>query len=219
MKKNSTGFTIPELVLSITIASIMVVVLFTATFYYYIDTAQTQTTTDLALESQSILSQMTEDIRLADAISSTNALSDPNSPAGGWSTSDPSNIIIIENPAVDSNHNIIYDTTTGSPYRNEFIYFGSGTTMYKRILANSAAVGNTAKTTCPQNLSSSTCPPDRLFSTNASNLSFTFYDASDNTTANATLARSVSLQVDMAKKAFGKNITLSNTTRVTLRNV
>jgi prepilin-type N-terminal cleavage/methylation domain-containing protein len=219
IKRQQNGFTLTELVLSITIAGVLVLVLFTATFYYYVSTAQAQTATDLALESQTILNQLTEDIRLSDAISSTNAITDPNAPVGGWTTSDPSNIIIIENPAVDSSRNIIYDSTTGNPYRNEFIYFQSGSTMYKRVLANSAASGNTAKTTCPLNLSSSTCPPDRLFSANVSNLSFTFYDASDNTTANAALARSVNLQVDMAKKIFGKNVTLTNTTRVTLRNV
>jgi prepilin-type N-terminal cleavage/methylation domain-containing protein len=218
-RQRQDGFTITELVISITVAGVLIFILFSATFYYYVNAMQAQTATDLALESQSILAQLTEDIRLSDAISSTNAISDPNSPLGGWTTSDPSNIIIIENPAVDSSRNIIYNSSTGYPYRNEFIYFQNSSKMYKRVLANAAASGNTAQTTCPQNLASPTCPPDRLFSSNASNLSFTFYDSSDNTTSNATQARSVNLQVDMAKKVFGKNIVLSNTTRVTLRNL
>ena len=217
--RRQDGFTMTELVISITIAGVLAFVLFSATFYYYVSTAQAQTATDLALESQSILTQLTEDIRLSDAISSTNAIADSNAPPGGWTTSDPSNIIIIENPAIDSSRNIIYNASTGNPYRNEFVYFQSGSKMYKRVLANSAATGNTATTTCPAASSSPSCPPDRLFSSNASNLTFTFYDASDNTTSNATQARSVSLQVDMAKKVFGKNISLSNTTRVTLRNI
>jgi type II secretory pathway pseudopilin PulG len=214
----SAGFTITELVLSITVAGILAVILFTATFYYYVNAAQTEASTNLALESQSILTQITEDIRLADSIASTNAISDVNGPGGGWITSDPSNIIIIENPAIDSSRNIIYDTNTGSPYRNELVYFVSGTNMYKRTLANSSAIGNTSKTTCPKASASSTCPPDRLFSENVTSITFTFYDSSDNTTANATNARSVSLTVNMAKKSFSKNITLNNSTRVTLRN-
>jgi type II secretory pathway pseudopilin PulG len=215
---NSAGFTITELVLSITVAGILAVILFTATFYYYVNAAQTEASTNLALESQSILTQLTEDMRLADSIASTNTITDSNGPGGGWVTSDPSNIIIIENPAVDTSRNIIYDSSTGSPYRNELVYFVSGTNMYKRTLANSSAVGNTAKTTCPKASASSTCPPDRLFSENVTSITFTFYDASDNTTANATSARSVSLSVNLAKKSFSKNITLSNSTRVTLRN-
>jgi type II secretory pathway pseudopilin PulG len=213
------GFTITELVLSITIAGFLIIALYTATFYYYVNTSQTETATNLALESQTILTQLTDDIRLADSISSTNSIPDANGPGGGWTTSDPSDILIIESPAVNSSRDIIYDSTTGYPYRNEFIYFRSGTIMYKRVLANTSAVGNTAKTTCPAASASPTCPSDRLFSSNVSNLTFTFYDSSDATTANAAQARSVVLTVNMAKKSFGKNITLSNSTRVTLRNL
>lgn len=90
--------------------------------------------------------------------------------------------------------------------------------MYKRVLANTAAAGNTAVTTCPPAEVTAGCPADRLFSDNAGNLSFTFYDSVGNVTADTSLARSVALQVNMAKKVFGKNITLSNSTRVTLRN-
>jgi prepilin-type N-terminal cleavage/methylation domain-containing protein len=97
--KNSHGFTITELVISLTVAGILAMVLFTATFYYYANAAQAETATTLALESQSILTQLTEDIRLADSIASTNAIPDSNGPSGGWTTSDPSNIIIIESPA------------------------------------------------------------------------------------------------------------------------
>lgn len=218
VKKNSKGFTLPELVISVTVAGILTMVLFAATFYYYVDTAQAETATNLALESQTILTQLTEDIRLADSIAGTNAIADANAPAGGWVTSNPSNIIIIENPAVDSSRNIIYDNNTGFPYSNEFIYFLSGGKMYKRVLANSAATGNTVTTTCPPDKVTPTCPADRLFSDNASNLSFTFYDSTGTATSDATKARSVALTVNMAKKSFGKNVTLSNSTRVTLRN-
>jgi prepilin-type N-terminal cleavage/methylation domain-containing protein len=217
-RRENSGFTITELAISLTVASILALVLFTATFYYYVNTAQAETSTNLALDSQTILTQITDDIRLADSIASTNTISDPNGPGGGWTTSDPSNIIIIESPAVDSGRNIIYNSTTGFPYRNEFIYFISGTNMYKRVLANTAATGNTAKTTCPAAQASPTCPKDLIFSSNVSNLNFTFYDSTDATTANAAVARSVLFRVDMAKKMFGKNIALNNSTRVTLRN-
>jgi type II secretory pathway pseudopilin PulG len=217
-RANNDGFTITELAISITVAGFLAAILFITTFYYYANVLQSETTSELALESQTILAQLTEDIRLADAIAGTNAIADANAPVGGWVTSDPSNIIIIENPAVDSSRNIIYNVNTGYPYRNELIYFTGGSNMYKRVLANAAATGNTAVTSCPAAQSSSSCPPDRLFSANISNLKFTFYDASDNTTSNAASARSVALEVDMSKKSFGKNITLVNTTRVTLRN-
>jgi prepilin-type N-terminal cleavage/methylation domain-containing protein len=217
-KYTQRGFTITELVVSVTIAGILATILFTATFYYYVNADQSETTTNMALESQTILTQLTEDIRLADSIASTNSISDPNGPGGGWTTSDPSNVLIIESPAITSSRDIVYDTNTGYPYRNEYIYFMGGTNMYKRVLSNTNASGNTAKTTCPTSSVSPTCPADRIFSTNVSNLTFTFYDSSDTTTANAATARSVVLTVNMARKSYGKNITLSNSTRVTLRN-
>lgn len=212
------GFTITELVLSITVAGFMTAVLFVTTFFYYANVSQSETASTLALESQNILAQLTEDIRLSDAMSSNNVLTDTYAPSGGWVTSDPSNVIIIESPAVTTSRDIIYDSSTGNPFRNEFIYFTSGTNMYKRILKNAAATGNIATTTCPSGHTTSACPLDRLFSGNVSNLTFTFYDAADNSTAVPAQARSVVLEVDMAKKSFGKNITLINSTRVTLRN-
>jgi type II secretory pathway pseudopilin PulG len=217
-RPNSDGFTITELAISITVAGFLAAILFITTFYYYANVLQSETSSELALESQTILAQLTEDIRLADAVSSTNAIADANAPVGGWVTSDPSNIIIIENPAVDSSRNIIFNANTGYPYRNEFIYFTSGSNMYKRVLANTSATGNTAVASCPAAKANSSCPSDRLFSANVGNLKFTFYDAANNTTSDASAARSVTLEVDMAKKSFGKTITLVNTTRVTLRN-
>lgn len=211
------GFTIPELVLSITVASILALVLFTATFYYYANVQQAQAAADLGLESQTVLSQLTENVRLADDIASTNAISDPSNP-GGWMTSNPSSIIIVENPAVDSSRNIIYDSDSGFPYKNEYIYFLDGTDMYKRILANSDAPGNTATTTCPAGLAGPTCPADPLLGSDVTNLTFTFYDSAGNSTADATQARSVAFQVDLSKKVFGKTVKLANSTRITLRN-
>jgi len=213
-----TGFTITELSLSIVVAGFMALVIFTATFFYYANVQQAEAYASLGLDSQSILTQATEDVRLADAISSTNALTDAHAPAGGWVTSDPSNVLIIESPAVDSSRNIIFDTDTGLPYRNEFIYFTSGKNMYKRILANPNATGNVAVTTCPTAFVTSSCPPDRLFSSDVKDMNFTFYDTSDATTADATQARSVLLVMNMSKKVYGKNVELDNSTRVTLRN-
>jgi type II secretory pathway pseudopilin PulG len=218
MRLHQSGFTVVELAISITVAGFLVAALFIATFGYYADVSRAETSASLAMESQTILTQMTQDARLADAISTTNAITDPNAPAGGWVTSDPSNVIIIENPAVDSSHNIIYNADTGAPYRNEFIYFNSGGSMYKRVLANPDASGNTAVTTCPADKAGPTCPADPLFSSNVGDLNFTFYDSSGNTTGDAASARSVQLVADMSKKSFGRTITLNNTTRVTLRN-
>lgn len=217
-RRLGAGFTIVEMVISLVVAGILAVVIFAVTFYYYANTVQAQTAADLGLESQAVLSQLSNDLRLADAISQTNVLADDNQPGGGWVTSNPSNVIIIESPAVDASRNIIYDPNTGFPYRNELIYFIDGGSMYKRVLANPDATGNTQITTCPAAVASAACPPDRLFTSHINNLSFTLYDATGAVTNDFSQTRSVYLQVNLVKKVFGKTITLNNATRITLRN-
>ena len=217
-KCSQKGFTIVELLLATAISGILATVMLAITVYFYGSTLQAQMATKMALESQLILTQLVEDIRLSDGIGQTNEIADPNAPMGGWVTNDPSNIIIIKAPAIDSSRKIIYDPSTGLPYRNEYVYFTTGSTMYRRTLKNTTAPGNTAVTTCPSALSSPSCPADKEYSRNMNNLTFSFYDINDDPIADATQARSVTLNVNMLRTVYGKSLTLSNTTRTTLRN-
>lgn len=214
----SRGFTITELLIAISVAVIIAGVLFTITFRYYVETVKAEVTSQMALDSQSLLTQLTEDIRLADAIADTNQITDSNGPGGGWMTNDPSNIIIIESPAIDSNRDLIYDSLSGYPYSNEFVYFTDENTMYKRVLKNDDASGNIAVTTCPLAQVTESCPRDKIFSENVDNLTFQFYDINNSPTSNADQARSVSFTVEMSKEVYGETLSLANSTRITLRN-
>jgi prepilin-type N-terminal cleavage/methylation domain-containing protein len=217
MKKlYQAGFTMVEILMTLVIAGVMVGVLFTVTFNYYANAVQSQETAFLALESQTALSQMVDDIRLSAGVGASTALTDANAPVGGWATSDTNNVLIVRYPALAAAQEIIYDPSTGYPYRNEFIYFVNGANLYKRTLKNTSATGNVVVTSCPT--AATGCPADRLFSKNISNFSFTFYDVNNAVTTDPTLARSVRLQVDLSKKVFGRTISLSNTTQVTQRN-
>ena len=214
--KNSKGFTILELLISITIASILTILMISITIYYYADILKTQATAELALESQAVLRKMIEETRFADAVRASNTITDANSPPGGWTTNDPSDILIIASPAYDSSRNIIYNNSDSFPYENESIYFKSGNTFYKRVLKNTLATGNVAVTTCPT--ATPSCPKDTAITTNLTNLSFTFYDVNNATTADATQARSIAITVNLQKKVYGSLIQFNNTIRTTLRN-
>ena len=216
--KKQTGFTIIELLISTVIAGIISLVMVTISVYFYGDMLRAQATAELAIESQVVLRKVIDDTRFADTIDSSAVLTDTNAPTGGWTTNDPSNVLIIGVPAQDIYRNIIYDSTDGFPYENEVIYFVSAGILYKRVLKNTNATGNTTVTTCPTSVATSTCPADVVLSSNVTDLSFTFYDINNVTTANASLSRSISVLVSMQRKIYGTTISFNNTIRTTLRN-
>lgn len=216
-KLNTSGFTVVEVIMALTIAAILSGVLLMVTFRFYTNAVQAQQTAELALESQTLLGQLTEDLRLSAGVRGTSTITDANQPSG-WATSDANNILVIASPATDSANNIIYDPLTGDPYANEFVYFLQGEVMYKRTLKNTNAPGNITNATCPEATASASCLEDRVFSENVSGISFVMYDSNNVVVTDTTLARSLSITVDFAKTVFGKPITLSNTTRITQRN-
>ena len=212
------GFTLIEVIVSIGIATVIAMTMLFITINFVGATARARMTADLAVESQILLRSMVEDVRLASSLSSTNQNTDANAPVGGWVTNDPSNIIIIDLPAIDSSRNIIYNSSTGFPYDNEVVYFANGSSMFKRTIIDPAAVNNSVKTSCPSALANSNCPNDKLYTRYLKDLSFTFYDDANATTADANLARSVQINVKLERKIFGTPVSFNNTIRTTLRN-
>ena len=216
--KAQNGFTIVELLLAMSISVILLSMMLVISLNFTGEMLRAHATANLAVESQQLLRSMVDDTRLADALTSTNLINDPNSPPGGWVTSDPSNVLIIESPAIDSSRNIIYDTSTGLPYRNEVIYYGSGNNIYRRTLKNISATGNSMTTSCPPFSSTPSCPPDKLYTANLKDLTFTFYDSAGATTANAVQSRSVKITVTTNRKIYGRDVTFMNTIRTAMRN-
>lgn len=207
-----------ELMIAVSIATILSTVLLAFTITYVADIFRSRAVAELAVESHSVLLTMVEDIRLAGGIASTNAISDNNAPVGGWITSDTNNMLVINSPATTSINDIIYDSSTGYPYRNQYIYFISAGSLYKRVLKNTSATGNTATTTCPQSASSSSCPADKKYTTYIQDITLTFYDSGNAVTADPTLTRSLKVGISMSRKSFGKVITMNNSIQTTLRN-
>lgn len=172
----------------------------------------------MSADAQNLLRATVEQLRYGAGVRQSNTVSDPNAPVGGWNTSNASFVIIIAVPAIDSDRNYIIDSATGSPYNNELVYFKDGTTLYRRTLAHPDAVGNTLKTSCPEALSSPSCPADNKLVENLDSMVFTLYDQDDATTTDPLLARSVKIDLGLEKKSFGNPLTLDNSIRVTLRN-
>ena len=218
MRDNQSGMTIVELLIAIAIASILSTVVMIISVNFFGSTIRSQVTAQMATDSHYALRAIVEDIRISDKVAAGNTLPDSNQPSGGWLTSDADNVLVLDLPATDENVDIIYDDTTGNPYSNEYIYFISNNTLYKRLLRNDSATGNTTLTTCPEELSGSSCPGDRNYAPYVTDLSFTFYDASNNLTNDPVLARSVEVTISMQKQVFGSMVTMTNTIYTKLRN-
>lgn len=210
------GFTIVELLVAVSVAAIASVLMLYTFVYMYGGLVKEQARAEMVLESQAFLKKMTEDIRVANQILTTNSLADSFEPSGGWITSDPANILIVTQPVTDDSKDFIYDDGTGYPYQNEIVYFSDVDDMYRRTLSNNLAVGNAASTTCPSGTPA--CPSDIELSSRLQNMLFVFYDINDDITTVPEDARSVELTVNLADRIYGENINISNTTRVTLRN-
>jgi len=214
----SNGFTMPELAISITVIGILLTALFAAVTNYFVIITKNNASIDMTVSSQNLLRATEEAIRFGDGVRQSNTISDPNAPAGGWNTNNSNFVIVIAVPAEDSSRNYIIDSSTGSPYMNELVYYKNGNSLMKRTLANPAATSNTTKTSCPANLATAGCPADVDLANNFSSMSFILYDQNSNVTSDPTVARSVKIDLNMSQTIFGEQISLASSIRSTLRN-
>lgn len=212
------GFTIVELMISISVIGIISVGMLAAITNYFAVITRNGLLVEMTVSSQNLLRATVEELRYGAGVRQTNTITDPNGPGGGWNTSNANFVIIIATPAIDSANNYLIDPLTGQPYNNELVYFKEGTTLYKRTLAHPSATGNKLLTSCPEAISSTTCPADRELSENIDDMLFTLYDQDNALTTNTLLARSVEIDLAMVKDTFGDPLTLDNNIRVTLRN-
>jgi len=212
------GMTLVELVVAIVAGSMIALVISSLSLDLFAGLTRGQTETTMLMESQLILSDITEDFRTSSAILATNTISDSHAPSEGWNTSNENLILIASEPAIGVDRNFIIDPLTGGPYRNEYILFADNNVLRKRILANPNAIGNIARTSCPPLYVSSTCPEDSILTEHFHQLNFIFYDQDGAETTDPTLGRSIEINIHLRKNVFGELITADNRIRMTLRN-
>lgn len=217
-QSRQAGFTLVELIVAITVFAIIGVVFLGLAANYFVVITRNDELAEMTVSSQNLLRTTVENIRFGDGIRQTNQISDPNAPVDGWSTNNSSFVIVLAVPALDSSHNYIMDSGTGSPYMNELVYYKDGTNLMERKLANPSASGNTMVTTCPTAKASQSCPADTELATYVSSMTFVMYDQNAAVTTDPTLARSIKINLTMERNAPGEPLDLNTSTRVTLRN-
>lgn len=217
-KSKGHGFTIPELTVSIVVLGILIAGVLGTSTYFFTFITRNNTMIQMTVDSQNLLRATVEELRYGAGVRQINSVTDSNEPPGGWQTSNSDFVIIIAIPAIDANNQYIIDSATGAPYNNELVYFKSGTTLYRRTLANPGATGNKLLTSCPAASASSSCPADRQLAENVKSMIFSLYDQDDAATTDPLLARSVKIDLTLEKDTFGDSLSLDNSIRVTLRN-
>ncbi len=217
-KYSQSGFTVAELLITTAIAGIVLIAISSFMLSFYGGIIATNTEAKLAVESQAILQNIVEELRVSSGVRATNTITDTNAPGGAWTTSNDDLILIISTPVLNDSNDFETSPVTGSPYQNEIVYFAQNGALFKRTLANTNAAENDIVTSCPQASSTPSCPPDVKMTDNFEDMSFEFYDQDDVITSDLPTARSIKLTIDMLKKTYGRTITFRNTIRITLRN-
>jgi prepilin-type N-terminal cleavage/methylation domain-containing protein len=218
IKTNQSGFTLTELVISISLIGIISVSILSISTNYFAIMTRNNTLITMTVNAQNLLRSTVEQLRYGAGVRQTNTITDPNAPSGGWNTSNSAFVIVIAVPATNSSRDYIIDPDTGEPYNNELVYFKQGSTLYRRSLAHPNATGNTLKTSCPAASASPTCPADTELIENLNNMVFTLYDQDNVVTNDPLQARSVKITLSLYKDTFGAPLTLELNTRTTLRN-
>ena len=212
------GYTLVELTVAVSVMAIVGATFLGIVAHYFVVISRNNALSEMTLTSQNLLRSTVENIRYGDGVRQTNQIPDANAPGSGWNTSSSIFVIIIAVPALNNSRQYIIDSSTGSPFMNELVYYKNGSTLMERILANPAATGNRLQTTCPASKATSACPADPALASYVNSMTFTLYDQDAVTTNIATDARSVKIDLSMQRNAPGNPITVSNSIRVTLRN-
>jgi len=101
--------TLVELVVAIVAGSMIALVISSLSLDLFAGLTRGQTETTMLMESQLILSDITEDFRTSSAILATNTISDSHAPSEGWNTSNENLILIASEPAIGVDRNFIID--------------------------------------------------------------------------------------------------------------
>jgi hypothetical protein len=202
IRLDQRGFTLPELISVMVVTMIFTGLIMFFMFEYWRGSATLQN------DLQSYVGRLNAGDKLRDYLNATSGLITQNSipdshtnnpdpsisgnsywvplhavpgnfPVGTTGTTTP--LIYFRQPVLDSSKNFIMNGTL--PYENEYVLYLDGTRqqLLIRTLANGAASGNAAKTSCPPAAASATCPADKIIGENISSVDTRYFSRAGNT--------------------------------------
>lgn len=221
--KPQAGFTIPELVVTLSVFGILSVAMMTAIVNYYSTIVRNNIAINMTVTSQNFLRTTVERIRYSSGVSSTNSLSNTaqggTTTAGFWNTGNTNFVIVIQVPAIDQvTSEQIVSSATGDTYLNELVYYRESNNLKLQTLAaNTGADGtNSLSSTC--SVAQPGCPGDKIILEDLDTISFVFYDKNIDVTPTPDEAKSIYITLTTSRDSFFDPVELTNSIRVTLRN-
>jgi len=217
---NKSGFTLVELMTSITLIGIIstFVVAFgvngLANYNYSYNRSVLLDQAHLGVRnvSEAILQSASAD--------NNNRVEDQNGPGApgnlfGWQSD--GDTLVLATAAENTEGDILFeDESHYISYKNNLIYFLDEGDLKRRVLAADVP-GNKAVTTCPEAAASASCPQDTTILEDVDSFSVTYYDSQNQEVA-PNSARSVELAISLSKEVQNRNISAEYSTRTVFRN-
>lgn len=217
---DNRGFTLTELVITLTVTSIVILILMNVAVTSIVNYTVAAARADLLSETQLALDIVNNDIRLSASADEQNRWGDafaPAAPTDQFSWQSTHNTLVLATVVEDDSGSILFaDPAHYISHKNNVIYFLQDGTLYKRVLAADVP-GNRAVTSCPSASAGPTCPADRAVLNNMNALTIRYYDGENNQVAPDN-ARSVELEITVTARKYGRDISVSHTTRTVFRN-
>mgnify|MGYP000005808653 CR=1 FL=1 len=203
----SRGFTLVELVVSITIASLLFIILFIPLDSFYESNRQSLNNIVQTGEVRSTLRALESEIALAISFHNTNTgiVTDPSGSNGNpssptqwtWTGYGGERVLITSNYATtefastdnDGSRTLVYGPDCETGIVNATVYFVKGGSLYRRTLANTGAstcsgYSMAQRTTCEVGVTASPCnsaPRDAKLLDNVSDFSVNYYEHPNST--------------------------------------
>lgn len=216
MKTKATGFTMPELMITMVVISILVTTVIAALLGWLNQFTLSSTRQTMTIDMQAALSRITDDVRQSRGVLTENIEADANAPTatGKWRT-DASQLVFGKTP-YQANGTALYDVPalfSGKP--DSIVYYVQNNTLYRRTIpANYAGNVTLPLLTCSSPASGGCAAADQRILGNITNAQFTYFDASNNPVVDPASIKSVEVNLTTARTQSGHTVTVKDKVRI-----
>jgi prepilin-type N-terminal cleavage/methylation domain-containing protein len=201
MTRQEAGFTIPELIIVMTITALMSLLIMNFALDFWGSTSTLENDAETFVSRQNSGDRLREALNVSSSFINQNSITDthanipdptdvtgthwqlihaiPGSIAMPTTGSKP--VLYFQAPSTNSSRNFIMNGA--QPYQDEFVLYldASSKQLLLRTLVNPLASGDRLQTSCPPAQATASCPADKVMGTEISAVSTRYFSRSGNT--------------------------------------